>query len=333
MMRAAVIDETGNVAVERLDDPAPGHGEVVVAVGAVGICGTDVHILHGEFAPRLPIVPGHEFAGTVVAVSSEVTHLKVGDRVAVDPSLYCGHCYECGRGRGNLCENWNAIGVSVPGAAAEYVAVPARNCWIVPESLSFSHAALIEPVSCAVHGIDILGPVPGDSYLIYGTGTMGLVMMELAKRAGAGSVSVVDPNPARLETARKLGCTDSAASPDELADRYPRRWNTVIDCSGNNAAISDGLTRVGKGGTFLQFGVSAYEARATIQPYKIYNQEIRIIGAMAVLHSFERARSLLVGGALPADTMISDTLGLDDYPRAIANVISGVGRKVQCVLP
>src|SRR3954471_4060311 len=118
-MKAAVID-VDRATVESIPDPTPGPREVVVAVPACGICGTDLHIADGQFAPTLPVVPGHEFAGEVVAVGADVTEVRVGDQVAVDPSLYCHECYFCRRGRGNQCERWGGIGVTVSGAAAQY---------------------------------------------------------------------------------------------------------------------------------------------------------------------------------------------------------------------
>ena len=330
-MKAAVIASVGEVTVESVPDPSPGPREVVVDVSAVGICGTDLHILEGEFAPTLPVVPGHEFAGVVVAVGTEVDAavdgVSVGDRVAVDPSLHCGECYYCRRGRGNLCERWAAIGVSEAGGAAEFAVAPVANCFVLPENVSTEDAALIEPLSCAVRGFDVLQPQLGDHFLIYGAGTMGLMMMELAKRSGAASVDVVDLNPKRLETARLLGCSAAVTSADEL--ERPRGWDVVIDCTGVVAAIEDGLGRVAPGGTFQQFGVSAEAATASFSPFKVYNQEIRIVGSMAVLHSFERAGELFAAGALQPDVMISHRFPLDDYPAALQQFSAGVGRKIQ----
>ncbi len=326
-MRAAVITAPGQVEVTTVPDPAPGPRDVVVAVAGCGICGTDLHILDGEFAPSLPVVPGHEFAGPVVAVGGAVTEVAVGDRVAVDPSLHCGECYYCRRGRGNLCERWAAIGVTTAGGAAEFAVAPVANCYLLPDGVDPADAALIEPLSCAVRGFDVLQARMADHFLIYGAGTMGLMMMELAKRAGAASVSVVDINPARLTTARLLGCTAAVGSADEL-DR-PRGWDIVIDCTGAVAAIEDGLRRVARGGTFQQFGVSAMGAVARIEPYRIYNNEIRIVGSMAVLHSFERAGELFTAGLLRPDVLISDRFPLERYPAAIEQFKAGVGRKVQ----
>lgn len=326
-MRAAVISARGEVAVTTVDDPVPGPREVVVEVAACGICGTDLHILQGEFAPTLPVIPGHEFAGVVAATGSAVTELRVGDRVAVDPSLFCHECYYCRRGRGNLCERWAAIGVTAAGAAAQYALAPVGNCVKLPDHVRVEDAALIEPLSCAVRGYDVLRNSLATHVLIYGSGTMGLMMLELAKRTGAATVDVLDVNPERLVTARQLGCSATAASADEL-DR-PRGWDVVIDATGNERAIQDGLSRVGKGGTFLQFGVADYAARATIEPYRIYNQEITITGSMAVLHSYDRAADLFAEGVLPADVLISHRFPLEEYPKALDQFAAGIGRKIQ----
>jgi 2-desacetyl-2-hydroxyethyl bacteriochlorophyllide A dehydrogenase len=329
-VKAAVIVEPGTVAIETVADPTPGPQDVVVAVAACGICGTDLHIMDGEFAPAYPIIPGHEFAGQIVEVGSAVADLRVGDRVAVDPSLHCGYCHYCKRGKGNLCENWAAIGVTTAGGAAEYAVAPQKNAFKLPHHLDTTDAALIEPLSCAVRGYDVLPRTMADNYLIYGSGTMGLMMLELAKRAGAATVSMVDLNPERLETAKLLGCTAAVASAEELD--APRGWDVVIDCTGVQAAIQDAVGRVGRGGTFLQFGVSSYDARLTVEPFKIYNQEITITGSMAVLHSFDRAGELLAAGVLKPDVFISHKFPLHRYAEALDQFRAGVGRKI-LVLP
>jgi 2-desacetyl-2-hydroxyethyl bacteriochlorophyllide A dehydrogenase len=328
-MKAAVIESVGTAVLAEVPDPAPGPSEVVVEVAACGLCGTDLHILQGEFAPSLPLVPGHEFAGEVVGLGSEVTGLSVGDRVAVDPSLYCYACRYCRTGHNNLCERWAAIGVTTAGGAAQYAVAPAANCVRLPEHIRTQDAALIEPLSCAVRGYDVLRARLGAHVLIYGSGTMGLMMLELAKRTGAAAVDMVDINPDRLETARRLGVSAAGASPDEL-DR-PGGWDIVIDATGNAAAIQDGLGRVAKAGTFLQFGVADYATRVTIDPYRIYNQEITITGSMAVLHSYERAAELFATGVLDPEVFISDRLPLADYPQALERFAAGVGRKIVVV--
>lgn len=247
-MKAIAITAPNQLELIEIADPTPGNSEVVVEVAAVGICGTDLHIFEGEFAPKLPIVPGHEMSGEVVAIGSAVTGVKVGDRVAVDPSLHCGECFYCRRARGNLCENWNALGVTFPGAAAQYLLSPQKNIHKLPSSVDLKSAALIEPLSCAVRGFDQLPRNPGSHYLIYGSGTMGLMMAELARVNGAASVSIVDLNLEKLKTATILGFTNTAQSADQFDQ--PRGFDVVIDCTGVTAAIKDGLKHVMPGGTF-----------------------------------------------------------------------------------
>lgn len=329
-MKAAVIHEPGRVSVETVDDPTPGPREVVVEVAACGICGTDLHIAEGEFAPSLPVVPGHEFAGRVAAVGSAVTEVSEGALVAVDPSLHCQECHFCRQGRGNLCDNWGGIGISQSGGAAEFTVAPVANCAVLPDHVNLADAALIEPLSCVVRGLDVITPRAADHYLLYGAGTMGLLNLQLILRQGAASVSIVDTNPDRLTAATALGATAVATNADEL-DR-PVGWELVVDCTGVVAAIEDGFTRVRKGGTFLQFGVSAEKAMARFSPYRIYNEEIRVLGSMAVLHSYERAAQLFSIGAVDAGSIITHRLPLAEYPAALEAFRGGTGLKTQ-VLP
>lgn len=329
-MRAAVITAPGTIDITTVNDPPPGPKDIVIEVAAVGICGTDLHILEGHFAPSLPVIPGHEFSGKVVAVGSDVTGFPIGSKVAADPNLPCHACRYCRVGRSNLCDAFSAIGVSEPGAMAEYVAVPAANCVRLPEHVRLEDAALIEPLSCAIRGYDVLRARLGSHVLIYGAGTMGLMMLQLAKLTGAASVDVLDTNPERASTAAILGC-DGVAGNADLIDR-PGGWNVVIDATGNTKAIQDALSRVTKGGTYLQFGVADENAQVTIEPYRIYNQEITITGSMAVLHSYERAAELFATGIIPADIFISHRYPLERAAEAFDLFKAGGSRKIQ-ILP
>jgi NADPH2:quinone reductase len=180
--RRQLIDDAGSThhharsvqfSVESVPDPTPGLGEIIVAPQAVGICGTDLHIIDGHFPPApYPIVPGHEFAGEVVAIGPGVADFAVGQRVAVDPSLFCGHCTYCRRQSGNLCDNWGATGDTVDGAFAELVSVPARNAYLIPDEMTWAAAALVEPLSCVVHGLRCLAMPAGAELLVVGAGTI-----------------------------------------------------------------------------------------------------------------------------------------------------------------
>ncbi len=324
-----MVEEPGVVGVERLPDPAPAPDGLVVAPDACGLCGTDLHIIDGGFPrTRYPIVPGHEFCGEVVAVGRDVDGIEVGDVVGVEPNIACGRCAFCHAGRRNLCERWDAIGVGrSDGGFAEFAAVPAANAVVLPDDFPRAAGPLIEPLSCAVHGLDVLGPRIADHVLIYGAGTVGLMLCALASQQAPGSVSVVDRNPARLARATAFGADFTATSAAAL--ERPGGWNAVIDATGAIAAIEDGITRVRRGGSFLMFGVAAPEALARISPYRIFNDEIRILGSMAVLHSFERAATMLAKGIVDPAALVTHTAPLEDFDGAVARFRRGEGLKVQ----
>ena len=340
-MRAAIIDAPGNIRIGSLADPTPKADELVIRVGACGICGTDLHILDGESPlATYPIVPGHEFAGEVVAVGRNVPQgfgtrdmkVTVGARVAVEPNLYCGHCEFCRTGHENLCLNYTAIGVTVDGACAEYVSVPAAKAYILPERLSFREAALIEPISCAVHGMHRLNPRTGDTFLIVGAGTMGLILVQLALRGGASKVAVVDLNTQRLQLAKQLGVDSVQTDINKLLEDEPLGFDCVIDVTGVASAIEGAFRAVKRGGKMLVFGVAPSEARISLSPFRIYNDEITVLGSMAVLYSFAPALNLLSSGAFDTAVMLTAALPLEDFPHALSMVKRGEGVKTQ-ILP
>ncbi|MBB5855004.1 zinc-dependent alcohol dehydrogenase family protein [Amycolatopsis umgeniensis] len=329
-MRAAIVDKPGEIRVGEVPDPKPGDRQVVVKVGACGICGTDLHIADGHFPPTpYPIVPGHEFAGEIVELGADVPGgWKVGDRVAVDPSLFCGYCKPCRSGRGNLCENWNATGDTVNGAFAEYVAVPSANCYRMPDTMTWEQGALVEPVSCAVHGVRRIGVEAGERFLVVGAGTMGLIMQQLLQRAGA-HVTVVDRNTSRLGRAKDLGAVAVAGDVKDLDDE---KFDAAADCTGAAPAIEAAFDSLQRGGRLLVFGVAPAEARVALSPFRIYNDEITVVGSMAVMNSFGAALDLVADGAVDTAALLTDTLPLEQYPDALALMRSGAGLKVQ-VLP
>lgn len=329
-MRAAVIEKPGTVSVQAVPDPTPGPGEIIVAPRAVGICGTDLHIIDGEFPPApYPLVPGHEFAGEVVAVGAGVERVRVGARVAVDPSLFCGTCVYCLRQRGNLCTNWGAIGDTVNGAFAEFVAVPAGNAYPIPEGLSWAGAALVEPLSCVVHGLRRLDVAAGAEVLVVGAGTIGLLLLQAVRRSGAATVAIVDPDPARRRLAEHLGAAVVAATVEELVQARGIGFEYAIEATGVPAATAAALTGLCRGGTLLVFGVSPAAARIDLSPFRTYNDEITILGSMAVLHTFEPAINLMNAGAIDVDAMVTHSLPLDDFTQAVEQVRNRAGLKVQ----
>jgi 2-desacetyl-2-hydroxyethyl bacteriochlorophyllide A dehydrogenase len=327
-VRAIVIDRPGVIALKDVPDPSPADGEVVVRVRACGVCGTDLHIAAGEFPPTpYPIIPGHEFAGEIVARGAGVSpELADGTLVAVDPSLYCGSCQACRAGRGNLCARWGAIGDTVNGAFAEFVSVPAANAYPLAPHLDARQGALAEPVACAVHGLHRLGPVAQCSAVIFGAGTMGLLLLQLLLNSGASSVSVVDRVQYRLAVARKLGAQHTAT---DLAGLSGEHFDVSVDATGVPSAIEQACDVLARGGRLLVFGVTSQAAAVRLPPFRIYNDELTILGSMAILHSFQPAVSMLTSGAVDVSPLLGQAISLERFDDALAQVREGQGIKTQ----
>lgn len=330
-MKALVIHGPRRASVEDVPDPVPGPGEVVVAVKAVGICGTDFHIFEGDSLGGYPIIPGHEFAGVVDAVGPEVTSLRPGDRVAVDPSLFCGHCEFCLTDRGNHCENWGGIGTTVPGGLAERVKVPAANAFPIPDSMTFEEAAFIEPVACVVHGMNRLQLRPADRVLVFGAGAMGQQLVQALVHAGASELVVVDVDPGKLELARRFGATKTvmAGRVEEELGANSRGFDVVVDATGVPAVIERAFRFLGPTGKFLQFGVAPKHATVSLSPFDLYHKDWTLIGSMAVNHTYLPALRWIREGRIQVKPLLSKTLSLEELPEFLAKPKSPALLKVQ----
>lgn len=330
-MKALVVTTPGKWSV--VDDaPAPhaSEGQVQVQVKAAGICGSDLHLLAGEYPPTpFPIIPGHEFAGLVTETGPGVDNVAVGDRVAVDPALMCGRCRYCRTARGNLCADWNAIGDTVNGAFAEYVVAPANNAYLLPPDLDFPTGALVEPMSCVVRGLHRLSMRPASDLLIVGGGTIGLLLLQAAKRSGAATVDVVDTIPSRLDRARAFGATAVGSDAGELVRSRGHGYEYVIEATGVGPAAEAALGAVDRGGALMIFGVAPEDVRIDFSPYHVYAEEITILGSMAIFQSFAPALTMLTAGIIDVEQMVTHQFRIEQFDEALDTMRSRKGLKIQ----
>lgn len=332
-MKAAVIQSKNKALIKTVPDPMTSPTEVLVKVQTCGVCATDVHIYLGELFPNYPLVPGHEFCGIVEAVGEEVAHLRTGDYVAVDPSVFCEACHFCNRNQQNHCEHWNGIGTTRPGGFSEYVAVPAKNAFKFKD-LSFAEAALAEPLACVVYGQERARIPLGASVLIFGAGPIGALHLLTAKVNGAAEVVITDIREDKLVLMQQLGATETIISDGSLRNRLqqlaPYGFDVVIDATGAAEVIQGALQYVKNDGTFLLFGVCAPQDRIEWSPFQIYRRDITIVGSFAIKKTYEPALRLLESGALNAMPLVLETFSLDEFPLALETVHQGRARmKVQ----
>ena len=331
-MKAAFYEAPHKVDVHEAPRPEPGKDEVVVRVEACGLCGTDQHIYRGGFLPHYPLIGGHEMAGEVAAIGEGVDNIAEGQRVAVDPGVFCGYCFFCQRAQGNHCLHWSSIGVTRNGGFAEYVLAPKANIYPIGD-MPYEAAAFIEPISCVVYGLKRLQIPVGANALIYGAGTIGLLMLQLARHGGAGQVVSVDTKPEKLALARKLGATATVragdTADDELRQLSELGYDVVIDCTGVPAVVEHTFTHMRDEGKLLFFGVNPVEATIKVSPYDVYKKDLTILGSFALRYTFHQAIDLLENGSVDVKPLLSAQLPLERFPDALKLAGEGDALKVQ----
>jgi len=321
-MKALMLSAYKKLDLVDMPAPQPAADELLIRIRACGICGSDVHGYDGSTGRRLPpIIMGHEAAGVVEAVGSDVKNFHAGDRVTFDSTVYCGKCFYCLRSQINLCENREVIGVSTPafrrmGAFAEYVTVPARIAYALPENMSYSHAALIEAVSVAVHGVSLTPIALEDTVVVVGAGMIGLLTLQAARLAGAGRVFVVDVDDTRLELARSLGATQTfnSSSADVasqiIEQTMGRGADAALECVGSTIPVKLALDSVRKGGAVTLIGNVAPTIELGLQ--STVTRQIRLQGSCASSGEYPACISLISRGAIRVDPLLSAVAPLED---------------------
>lgn len=322
-MKALLLSEYRKLSVVEMPTPEFGPGEVLVRVGACGICGSDVHGYDGSTGRRIPpLVMGHEAAGVIEAVDSAVQDFAVGERVTFDSTVYCGECGYCRAGRVNLCDNRQVLGVSCGdyrrhGAFAEFVAVPAHILYRLPDSLPLEHAALIEAVSVAVHGVKRAVPKPEDDVAVVGTGMIGLLIVQVLRHYGCRKLIAVDVDDDRLALAKKFGATDviNAKSVDatkailELTGGgVAAAWEAV----GATPTVQTAINSVSKGGNVTLVGNVSPTVELPLQA--VVTRELTLHGTCASSGEYPECIELMASGAVDVRPLLSAATSLEEAP-------------------
>lgn len=325
-MLAARFIAIGNLQLVKEDVPRPGPGEVLIKVKAAGICGTDAHILKGESASTPPVILGHEYAGEVVELGEEVNTLDLGDRISVDPNIFCHTCYYCHSGKEHLCLNLTALGVDIDGGFAEYAVVPEVQAHLLPPSVDFTAGAFIEPVACCIRGLQQARIQPGDEVAILGGGPIGLILLQLAVAAG-GRVTVSEPVQGKWALAKELGAVRTVL-PEELPSDA---FDVVIEAAGVKSTVEQSIKVARRGASVVWFGVSPQGTQAAIEPHEVFRKELQIAGSFINPHTHARAVKLVGTGAVQVEPLISHRFPLGKIHEALAVHGSGDASKVMII--
>ena len=326
-MKAAVFYGKHDLRIEELPIPEPKPREALLRVRACGICGTDLHIFHGdEGAAQTPpgTALGHEFAGEIVKLGADVTEYAAGDRVSVDPNVLCGECGYCRAGIGHFCERMTGIGTTVNGGFAEYCAVPVSQLCRIPDGIAFEEAAFTEPVACCLHGIELCEFARGDAVAVIGGGPIGLILLQLARLSGAGTLALLEPVAEKRALAKTLGadlCIDplheNAAA--VLADNGIERLACVIECVGKPETMEQAVSLAGKKSTVMLFGLTRPMDEIRIKPFELFKKEITLRASFINPYTQQRAMNLIAGGRLNVRALVNRTAPLGDLPALLAD--------------
>ncbi len=324
-MKALLLSEYKQLAVTELALPQVAPDEVLVQVAACGICGSDVHGYDGASGRRIPpIVMGHEAAGVVAAVGDQVRGFQPGDRVTFDSTVYCGLCEFCRRGEVNLCDDRQVVGVSCgeyrrSGAFAEYVAVPERILYRLPDGLSFVQAAMLEAVAVALHAVRISELQGGETVLVIGAGMIGLLLLQAARASGCSRILVADIDATRLELAANLGADQTLEQSgqqlvsDIVALTAGRGVDLVLEAVGRGETVDAAIDCVRKGGKVTLVGNIAREVALPLQ--KVVTRQIRLQGSCASAGEYPQAMELIAAGKIKVDPLITAVAPLSDGPQ------------------
>jgi len=319
-MKAVKISRPNFIELVNIPTPELKKTEVLIKVMASGICGTDIHIFHGEYLGDYPVIPGHEFSGVIEAVGSLVTRFKPGDRVAVEPNIACDNCYHCLNNRHNFCLNWSGIGVTRPGGMEQYVAAPEKSVFDIGE-IPFEHGALMEPLSCVLHGVERLDPEMASSIAIFGAGPIGILLLQVLKLKGAAEITVIDKNPTRVLFAKELGANEVFTNLDDLKrDDY----DAVVDATGVIQVMNRCIDYVRHGGKVLFFGVPPSGKKINIEAFPIFRKGLTILSSYTSLRNSYQALDLLKKNHLSLAGFVSHKLPLDELLYGIELIEGGL---------
>lgn len=328
MSISAVWNRQGHIDLTDRNVVSPGSQDIKIRVEAAGLCGTDLHIAAGEVPTALPgVIIGHEFAGTIVELGSEVEGYRVGERVVIDPNIPCHTCYYCRNAQPHLCERPQALGVTRDGGMAEFAILPATQAYHVPPDLPALAAALTEPLACALHAVDLAGLREGETALVLGAGPIGILCTLLLLAAGAASVVVSEHQAARRERVRDFGAVPLVPEAVPVGE-----MNIVLECVGRPETMRAAVDAARPGGTVVWVGVAAPGVEVRLQPHDIYRRELTIRGSYTNPFTMQRALALLGSGRIDWEAIVTNRVPLTRFDDAWTALRTSAGLKV-CVLP
>jgi D-arabinitol dehydrogenase (NADP+) len=339
-MKAIVYNAPRQFQYTDVPDPEIDADDVLVRVDACGLCGTDLHIHEGKFAPKFPLIPGHEFTGRIAEVGSAVEGLQEGQRVVGNSNEACGKCFYCLRGDFLLCTDLRAYGVTKNGGFAQYLRIKADRIFPISR-LSPREAVMVEPTACAVHGMEVLEMKPASDVLLFGAGPTGQVLAQLLKLNGAGRLVVAAPPGPKLDLVERLAADEVVAMDRKEPEIHRRRltdmsstgFDYIIEATGSPFVCEEAFRFIRRRGTLLVYGVYPDKDFVQFRPFDVFRREITIKGSFAQIDAFPRALAYLETGRLKVNEVVSDEFELKDWSKVLEHAWARKGIKIALIPP
>ena len=337
-MLQAVMTAPGRIELRERPEPIPGPSQVLIRIRRIGICGSDIHVFHGQHPyTSYPIVQGHEISGAISQVGAQVDDFAVGDTVTVMPQVTCGTCYPCRHGMYHICESLAVMGFQVDGAAQERLAIDATQVIGVPRGTSMDWAAMVEPLAVGVHALDRGGGAQDRNVLVLGAGTIGNLTAQVARASGARAVMVTDTSEYRLNKARACGI-DYAVNPgeadlqDAVAESFgPDRADLILECVGAQATITQAVEIARKGTTIVVVGV--FGEKPTVDLGLVQDRELGLVGTLMYRRAdYERAVELVSAGSVCLDPLITHRFPFAQYLEAYRTIVAAQGETMKVIV-
>jgi L-iditol 2-dehydrogenase len=318
-MKQAVMTAPGKIEFHEVPAPAPAHGQVLVRMKKIGVCGSDIHVFHGKHPyTSYPVVQGHEVSGVVEKAGPGVKGFSAGDAVTFQPQVTCGTCYPCTHGQYHICDSLKVMGFQTTGAASELFAVDAAKVLHLPRGMSLEHGAMMEPLAVAVHALGRGGGAAGKKVLVLGAGPIGNLVAQAAKGMGAADVLLTDVSDYRLELAARCGVPMGANSGRvDLAAEVKRRFgegkaDLILECVGFQKTIEQAVAVARKGTDIVVVGV--FGDKPTVDMGVVQDRELRLIGTlMYQAPDWQGAIELVKAGKVNLEPLITDRFPFDRY--------------------
>lgn len=323
-MLAALLSGVRDITLQDYSLRKLEKNELLVKVAYCGVCGTDRHIFEGKASASIPVILGHEYSGVIVDKGSSIENFTVGDNVAIDPNIYCGYCEYCRIGKVNFCSNHKALGVTLNGGFAEYSIVPASQAYRIPNDFELSVAAFAEPLSCCLRGIEHADIKPGNTVVIIGGGSIGLIMVQLVRNAGASKIILIEPDILKQHLGITLGA-DFVLNPsdeklfEKIRELTASHTDIVIECVGNKDCVQSAIKIAGKGGKIVIFGLAPADHIVTLNLQYLFQNELKIINSFLNPFTFKMAVELLIQHKINVQKLITKKIHLKEIKEFFYN--------------